>query len=64
MFMCRSLEEFRETYQRLLREPPGEPEVVGPIIKAEPSDRGDDDSDQDSDHQPKRYRLVVKREEC
>ena len=59
--MCRSLEEFRETYLRLTQEPPPEPDVVGPVFKTEPSE--DDDGDDETHHQPGRYRLVVKREE-
>ena len=60
--MCRSLEEFREAYLRLTQEPPPEPDVVGPVLKTEPNE-DDDDDDDETDHQPKRFRLVVKREE-
>ena len=62
--MCRSLEEFRATYERLLaRPPPPPPEGVGPAFKVEPSSDDEDNSeDHPEDHQ--RYRLVVKREAC
>ena len=61
MFMCRSLEEFRAAYVRLLNEPPPQqPEEVGPVFKVETN--SDDDENDTDDHQPQRFRLVVKRE--
>ena len=64
MFMCRSLEEFRAAYIRLLNEPqPQQPDDVGPFKQEVNSDGEDDDDDNDEDdHQPQRFRLVVKRE--
>ena len=66
MFMCRSLEEFREAYLRILREDQQQPPPVDNIgaAKVEPRAQGEtSDDDDDDDHQPKRFRLVVKREE-
>ena len=59
MFMCRSLEEFRAAFLRIADEPPPPPQDVGPTFKVEP-DSSDENGDEDP--QPKRYRLVVKRE--
>ena len=64
MFMCRSLEEFREGYLRLMADvqpqpPPVHYERAGPSIHLDPGPQSDSDSDAPD---RKRYRLVVKRE--
>ena len=61
-----SLEEFHETYLRIREGTP--PPIVtgnqGPSTSAVKLDPGDEDEgDSDHDPQPKRYHLVVKREE-
>ena len=62
MFMCRSLEEFREAYVRLSQIPLPEPDEVGPVVKRQPPDGSEGDGDDEDGDQPNRYRLVVKRE--
>ena len=68
MFMCRSLEEFRDAYLHLTQKVPPAPDDGGPrnvVPKPEPNDSDDDydDDDDDDDHQPRCFQLVVKREE-
>ena len=72
MFMCRSLEEFRENYLRLRNTtPPSDAGDPGPSYrptKTEPQTGGEEDAsetdyDSDEDHQTQRFQLVVKRKE-
>ena len=62
MFMCRSLEEFRETYLQIVADvqlPDVHYEGAGPSVLLDP----DSESGSDSDAPQRRcYRLVVKHE--